>query len=272
VPRADRLLDVGCGDGALRLLVGDKVRRHVGVDGALAALGKAAAQGVSVQRADLDAAHLPYRDAAFDVVTCLDVLEHVLDPRHLLRELARVLRPGGVLVLTTPNIRYYGFLLTLLGGRFPRTSGDPEGYDGGHLHYFTFADVRLLLGETGRFADVEELGLYRFTRLTGWGRLKEGVKALLGDRLKREFFSGAVVIRAWSLGRGLCPPSEPPPPDGAGKAGARTPPSTIATGAGSMSRPIATCLTRIGRALFGVALATASTRASASPTASSARC
>jgi len=205
VPRADRLLDVGCGAGALGLLVGERARRCVGVDGALAVLGKAAAHGVSVQCADLDAAHLPYRDAAFDAVTCLDVLEHVLDPRHLLRELARVLRPGGVLVLTTPNIRYYGFLLTLLGGRFPRTSGDPEGYDGGHLHYFTFADVRLLLGETGRFGDIEELGLYRFTRLTGWGRLKEGVKALLGDRLKREFFSGAVVIRARSLGGGSAP-------------------------------------------------------------------
>jgi methionine biosynthesis protein MetW len=270
VPRADRLLDVGCGDGALALLVGERARRRVGVDGALAALAKAAAQGVRVQCADLDAAHLPYRDAAFDAVTCLDVLEHVLDPPHLLRELARVLRPGGVLVLTTPNIRYYGFLLTLLGGRFPRTSGDSEGYDGGHLHYFTFADVRLLLGETGRFADVEELGLYRFTRLTGWGRLKEGVKALLGDRLKREFFSGAVVIRAWSYSeggsaplpnlppstprRGAAPPFRTSPPDGAGKAGARSsgPHSREEAGPTSRLRP---GLARLGLALAGVALA-----------------
>lgn len=196
LPRAERLLDVGCGDGALCLLVGERACRRIGVDGALAALGKAAAAGVSVQCANLDGAHLPYRDGTFDAVACLDVLEHVLDPRHLLREMARVLRPGGVLVLTTPNIRYYGFLLTLLRGRFPRTSGDPQGYDGGHLHYFTYTDVGLLLANTARFGDVEEFGLYRFTRLTGWGRLKEGVKALLGDRLKREFFSGAVVIRA----------------------------------------------------------------------------
>lgn len=196
LPHAERLLDVGCGDGALCLLVGERARRRIGVDGALAALEKAEALGVSVQCANLDGAHLPYRDGAFDAVACLDVLEHVLDPRHLLREMARLLRRGGVLVLTTPNIRYYGFLLTLFGGSFPRTSGDAQGYDGGHLHYFTYTDVRRLLADIGGFDDVEEFGLYRFTRLTGWGQLKEGMKALLGDRLKREFFSGAVVIRA----------------------------------------------------------------------------
>jgi 2-polyprenyl-3-methyl-5-hydroxy-6-metoxy-1,4-benzoquinol methylase len=193
--RSMRLLDVGCGDGTLCLMVGEEARRCIGVDGAMPALRKAAAQGLAVQCADFNAAHLPYRDGAFDAASCLDVLEHVLDPRHLLRELARVLEPGGVLILTTPNIRYYGFVLTLLRGRFPPTSGDPGGYDGGHLHYFTFADVRSLLGEAG-FAAIEEFGLYRWTRLGPGGTLKERVKALLGDHLKREFFSGAVVIRA----------------------------------------------------------------------------
>ncbi|MBI4014075.1 MAG: class I SAM-dependent methyltransferase [Candidatus Rokubacteria bacterium] len=194
-PAAARLLDVGCGDGTLLARLDGKARRLVGVDGRLPACLAAATRGAAAQCADLDARHLPYRDAVFDAVTCLDVLEHVLDPRHLLRELARVLRPHGTLVLTTPNIRYYGFVLTLLGGRFPRTSGDPDGYDGGHLHYFTFADVRELLAAAG-FEAIEEFGLYRWTRLSPWGRAKERVKVALGDRLKREFFSGAVVVRA----------------------------------------------------------------------------
>ncbi len=189
-----RLLDVGCGDGSLNLLLQGKVRLVVGVDRTLSACREASAKGFRVQCADLNARHLPYRDGVFDAVTCLDVIEHVLDPRHLLRELARVLRPRGILVLTTPNIRAYGFILTLIRGRFPRTSGDPEGYDGGHLHYFTFADVCHLLKEAG-FDAIEEFGLYRWTSLTAWGRIKEGIKALLGDRLKREFFSGAVVVR-----------------------------------------------------------------------------
>lgn len=89
-------------------------------------------------------------------------------------------------------------------GRFPRTGGPAAtiGGDGGHLHYFTFADIRALLHGVG-FERVEECGLYRWTTLTRWGRMKEAIKrAVLGDRLKREFCSGAVVVRA-TRGAGL---------------------------------------------------------------------
>jgi SAM-dependent methyltransferase len=195
LPAVDRLLDVGCGDGALRVQLDGRARLTLGLDRHLPACRAATGRGLVSQCAELDARHLPYRDGVVDAVACLDVLEHVLDPRHLLRELARVLRPRGTLVLTTPNIRYYGFLLALARGRFPRTSGDPEGYDGGHLHYFTFADVGELLEAAG-FEAVEPFGLYRWTGLDAWGRAKERVKALLGDHVKREFFSGAVVVRA----------------------------------------------------------------------------
>ena len=192
---ANQLLDVGCGDGSLNLLLQGEVGLVVGTDSVLSACREASAKGFKVQCADLNGCHLPYRDGVFDAVTCLDVIEHVLDPRHLLRELARVLRPYGVLVVTTPNTRAYRHILTLIRGRFPRTSGDPEGYDGGHLHYFTFSDVCHLLREAG-FDAIEEFGLYRWTSLTAWGRIKERIKALLGDRLKREFFSGGIVVRA----------------------------------------------------------------------------
>ena len=195
ISSVNQLLDVGCGDGSLDLLLQGKVRRVMGVDSALSACREARAKGFTVQCADLNACHLPYRDGVFDAVSCLDVIEHVLDPRHLLREVARVLRPEGILVLTTPNIQAYWHILTLIRGRFPRTSSDPEGYDGGHLHYFTFADVCHFLTEAG-FDAIEEFGLYRWTSLTAWGRIKECIKALLGDHLKREFFSGGIVIRA----------------------------------------------------------------------------
>lgn len=202
LPPVERLLDVGCGDGSLILLLKENAGLAIGMDHAFSACLESRAKGFQVQCADLDAPHLPYRDAVFDAVTCLDVVEHVLDPRHLLREVARVLRPRGVLVLTTPNIRYYAFIQTLVRGRFPRTSSDPEGYDGGHLHYFTFADVRDLLRASG-FGAIEEFGLYRWTTLTAWGRVKENVKACLGEHLKREFFSGAVVVRATKLAAGV---------------------------------------------------------------------
>ena len=198
LPPGGPVLDVGCGDGSLALHVRGRPRPIAGVDGNAARCLAARRKGIAAVCADLDAAPLPYRDGVFAAAACLDVVEHVLDPRRLLREVARILRPDGVLVLTTPNIRFYPFVLSLLRGRFPRTGGPADeagGWDGGHLHYFTFADVESLLRACG-FARVEAFGLYRWTALTRWGRTKEAVKALLGDRLKREFFSGAVVVRA----------------------------------------------------------------------------
>ena len=51
-----------------------------------------------------DAHHIPRPDATFDTVICTEVLEHVPDPRQVVREMARVLRPGGVLVLAVPFV------------------------------------------------------------------------------------------------------------------------------------------------------------------------
>ena len=61
------------------------------------------APGLSCQRVDLNGP-LPFPDGAFAVVLCVEGIEHIENPFQLLRELRRVLRPGGVLLLTTPNI------------------------------------------------------------------------------------------------------------------------------------------------------------------------
>jgi len=149
IPSGARVLDVGCGTGKLFDLLPSPVRT-VGVDVAWSALEVAHRRGHSVIRMDLDSPHLPFRDATFDCVSCLAVVEHLFDPNVLIREAARVLVPGGTLIVLVPNIRqYYRMYQLLVRGRFPRTSGDPEGMDGGHLHYFTFSDVRELIENAG---------------------------------------------------------------------------------------------------------------------------
>lgn len=157
LPPGSRLLDIGCGDGVV-LQRAPAPSIAVGADLALAALVAARARAVEVVRATFEGPYLPFRDESFDRVTCLDVIEHLFDPRDLLREVRRVLRPGGLLVLQTPNVRHYLHLYRLaVKGEGPKTSGDPEGIDGGHLHYFSARDVERLLRSAG-FAEIETRG------------------------------------------------------------------------------------------------------------------
>jgi SAM-dependent methyltransferase len=95
-----RLLDAGCGSG--RTL--DELARYgrvSGVDLSPDAVETARRRGhddVRVARVE----ELPFADATFDVVTCLDVVEHTPDDRAALAELRRVTRPGGLLLVTVP--------------------------------------------------------------------------------------------------------------------------------------------------------------------------
>lgn len=59
---------------------------------------------VQVSVADLNVQGLPFEDSTFDLVTCTEVIEHLEHYRYTIREMFRVLKPGGTLVLTTPNI------------------------------------------------------------------------------------------------------------------------------------------------------------------------
>jgi 2-polyprenyl-3-methyl-5-hydroxy-6-metoxy-1,4-benzoquinol methylase len=110
------LADVGCGTGDLWRALGGTFDSCVGVD----ALRYDGLPGdVDFHAADLDAARLPLPDASVDTAAAVEVIEHLENPRALVRELARIVRPGGWVVVTTPNQLSALSLLTLiLKGRF----------------------------------------------------------------------------------------------------------------------------------------------------------
>jgi len=131
-----RVLDLGCRDGALTraYLDGNEV---VGVDADHEALTAAAKLGIETHWADLDQP-LDFPDAGFDVVAAGELLEHLRDPRRLVGEIRRVLRPGGTFVASVPNAYRLKGRLRFLLGRAPES--DPT-----HLQMFSPADVRTLL-------------------------------------------------------------------------------------------------------------------------------
>jgi SAM-dependent methyltransferase len=99
LPRGARILDAGCGSG--RVL--DELARFgdvVGVDLSPSAVAAAWARGHSVAKARVE--ELPFDDATFDLVTCLDVIEHTPDDAVTLASLRRVCKPGGWLLVTVP--------------------------------------------------------------------------------------------------------------------------------------------------------------------------
>ena len=109
------VLDVGCGDGSfldhLAQHVGDERVRWVGIDYSKHQLEKASALPYEFQWCDLDEG-IPLPDVSIDLLHAAEVIEHLADPDLLVQECARVLRPGGHLLATTPNLHaWYNRLL-----------------------------------------------------------------------------------------------------------------------------------------------------------------
>lgn len=152
VPR--NLLDVGCGTGVFSIYAHRKTGCTLsGVDGSDYALQEARKLGFgNVARiSDLNNDALPYADASFDFVFCKDVLEHLLNPLHLVRECRRVLAPEGSLLLHVPNHFPVGARLKFL------FSGDIDTFrffpgatrwDFPHVRFFEHGEfVRILRAE-----------------------------------------------------------------------------------------------------------------------------
>ena len=94
------LLDVGCGTGALREFVKDFVARYEGAD--VVRYPNYPAE-LPFHQINLDAQRLEVPDNSFDAAVALETIEHIENPRALVRELARVAKPGGIVAVTTPN-------------------------------------------------------------------------------------------------------------------------------------------------------------------------
>ncbi len=142
--RDRHVLDVGAADGLLaqRLTAGGW--RVTGIEGDVALAEAARAHCESLIHADLNA-EVPDLDGSFDAIVYGDVLEHLVDPLGVLVSLDRHLTPGGLIVVSIPNVAHLWIRLSLLAGRFEY--GGRGILDRTHLRFFTERSLRSLLRE-----------------------------------------------------------------------------------------------------------------------------
>lgn len=100
-----RYLDLGCGTGMMLSELGTRFEAPFGTDLSAEALSFARTR-VPVALAQSDARDLPFPDSHFDLITCLDIIEHVRDDVACIRESLRVCKPGGYLVLSVPALDF----------------------------------------------------------------------------------------------------------------------------------------------------------------------
>jgi len=118
-----RVLDVGCGGGLLAEGLARKGARVTGIDLAPAMIETArlhaAESGLDIHYRLQDAAVLAdSSEARFDVVCCMEMLEHVPDPRSFINVLGRLIRPGGAVFVSTLNRNLKSFLLAIVGAEY----------------------------------------------------------------------------------------------------------------------------------------------------------
>ena len=159
VPGPACILDVGCGDGAAAVLAAQRNPGHrvIGLDWSAGSLGRARRLGLTVVRGGVDAPGLPFAAESADVVIMSELIEHLVDTDAALDEAFRVLKPGGSLLMSTPNLAaWYNRGLVALGVQpiFSEVSlrgvyGRPGTVVAGHLHLFTRRALVGLLAARG---------------------------------------------------------------------------------------------------------------------------
>ncbi len=159
------VLEIGCGNGATGALALSEGRcgRYVGVE--LHEVVAQEARGVltEVISGNVETLSFDWLPASFDALILSEVLEHLVEPADVVRRLSEFVRPGGLLLASSPNIAHWRVIRELTMGRFG--PADRGVFDNTHLRWFTPATFASLFERAG--FTVEEMGpVTRFSART----------------------------------------------------------------------------------------------------------
>lgn len=149
-----RILNIGGGDSSDVWYLAERNEVEV-LDGSRVAVEQAQAHGVKGTIADVSK-RLPYEDNQFDIVMLKDILEHIYNPMHLLKEAKRIVKESGYIVISLPNHFYLPFRLRIFfGGNMIWKSlmhnhkKDFEEWDYMHIRFFTWRGTKRMLEKVG---------------------------------------------------------------------------------------------------------------------------
>lgn len=187
-----RLLDIGCGNGKFLLSMQQLGWQTQGVEFNSSAVQICRDSGLDIFQGELASAAFP--DNHLDVVTARHLIEHVADPTLFIKEIFRILKPGGIMVLITPNSQALGrgwFGTNWYANEVPR-----------HLYLFNPKNLRLLTAQTG----FQEQSMHTCSSpkiiLNSWDYLTNNKGKPSKKRKIRRLVSRAYVMAAALTGRG----------------------------------------------------------------------
>jgi methionine biosynthesis protein MetW len=180
VPTGSRVLDLGCGDGALlEWLQRERGCTGYGVELDDANVLKCVQRGVSVVQLDLEEGLALFDDQSFDVVLQIDTLQAIRHTERMLRETARVGRIG---IVAFPNFAHWPNRLSVMRGRMPVTKVLPyEWYDTPNIRVGTYADFEVLARKNG-LSVTDSFGIQQGREVRTWPNLRASVAVFRFER------------------------------------------------------------------------------------------
>ena len=188
---ADRILEIGFGEGSTLsyLKSSNRCIWVGGIELSHAAVEKARQKNLdlvlegNIEDEDID---LPFEENYVDVIIVLDVLEHLVDPWSVIHRCHTLLKPGGSLICSIPNVRNFKVVLPLLSGKWQYS--DTGILDKSHLRFFTKKTAIELMECSGMNVDM--------VRSTGLATGKSAIANILTMSLLKQFFEVQYIIRA----------------------------------------------------------------------------
>jgi ubiquinone/menaquinone biosynthesis C-methylase UbiE len=182
-----QILEIGCGTGATGALALSEgcCGRYVGVELFEAAAAEAREVLSEVITGNVETLAFDWQPASFDAVIFSEVLEHLVEPGEALKKIARFVRPGGLLLASSPNISHWRVVRELIMGRFDLA--DQGVFDRTHLRWFTPQSFAEMAEKAG--FDILELG-----PVTAFSPRTELISRLTGGRFDHLFMTQIAMI------------------------------------------------------------------------------